>query len=845
MEEEEEPRGASPDEPHDEAGEVPGLPDGDPGLAASPAPLPSALILRALQQAVGGSLQGELSGEKDVSRARGPRRKRCRSPRAEMCLRGAGGTDAAAVVDLAARSFLAGLLGVLEPPDSWVPGRPDLPAMEEEPAEMLELVAEVHLGDGAPLSLPISHPLHSSRAWRVGKSGSLLQPGLLGPGSPLLVRTRPRPGSLPPNRLPEWAPRPGLCGGQGRPEEGKLSLEVVTTGAPFPPAAPPLDSEIEEGEIVQPEEELRFAPVALFRGAGGRAPRPTPPSAGAASAATTATPAAPLPPPPARGPEGDDFLSLHAESDGEGALQVDLGDPVPAAPPATSSDPRWTGLDLRRKILTQRRERYRQRSPSPAVTPTAPPQPPRKKSKRDLAGAKGRPARSREPRPPWAPRQVRITSPARSSAPPARSSPRPRSSWSRAREGRGQVVPGAAGGPARPLPPSRGPGPNTGNSNRRRKAVPGLGGRGGDPEKVSGAGTERESRRRGAVPPSIQDLTDHDLFSIKRTITVGRAEKPASRSASSAGGPAPASPLPKREVLYDSEGLSCEERGGGGGKGSRGKGRATRPPRGEGASRGGREAGQRAPRPAFLGQKRPKTPSQRGSQASSKWILIREGLSPRPSASPVTALLFKMEEANLASRAKAQELIQATNQILGHAKPPSALGGAQAPGGTVLGLPPGPSGYLLHGGGGMGLPLGGCSSSPPSPGGLAGGPDRREGSSSSDGRMDTDKYLKKLHTQERAVEEVKLAIKPYYQKKDITKDEYKDILRKAVHKICHSKSGEINPVKVSNLVRAYVQRYRYFRKHGRKPGDPSGPSRQSKEPAPPDKCGPVLPVPPL
>lgn len=44
-------------------------------------------------------------------------------------------------------------------------------------------------------------------------------------------------------------------------------------------------------------------------------------------------------------------------------------------------------------------------------------------------------------------------------------------------------------------------------------------------------------------------------------------------------------------------------------------------------------------------------------------------------------------------------------------------------------------------------------------------------------------YLKKLHTQERAVEEVKLAIKPYYQKKDITKDEYKDILRKAVHKV--------------------------------------------------------------
>lgn len=33
------------------------------------------------------------------------------------------------------------------------------------------------------------------------------------------------------------------------------------------------------------------------------------------------------------------------------------------------------------------------------------------------------------------------------------------------------------------------------------------------------------------------------------------------------------------------------------------------------------------------------------------------------------------------------------------------------------------------------------------------------------------------------MEEVKLAIKPYYQRKDINKDEYKDILRKAVHKV--------------------------------------------------------------
>uniref|UniRef100_A0A8D0GHE1 SFR19-like C-terminal domain-containing protein n=1 Tax=Sphenodon punctatus TaxID=8508 RepID=A0A8D0GHE1_SPHPU len=76
-----------------------------------------------------------------------------------------------------------------------------------------------------------------------------------------------------------------------------------------------------------------------------------------------------------------------------------------------------------------------------------------------------------------------------------------------------------------------------------------------------------------------------------------------------------------------------------------------------------------------------------------------------------------------------------------------------------------------------------------------------------------EEYMKKLHMQERAVEEVKLAIKPFYQKREITKEEYKDILRKAVQKICHSKSGEINPVKVANLVKAYVEKYKHMRKH--------------------------------
>lgn len=76
-----------------------------------------------------------------------------------------------------------------------------------------------------------------------------------------------------------------------------------------------------------------------------------------------------------------------------------------------------------------------------------------------------------------------------------------------------------------------------------------------------------------------------------------------------------------------------------------------------------------------------------------------------------------------------------------------------------------------------------------------------------------DMYMKKLHMQERAIEEVKLAIKPFYQKREITKEEYKEILRKAVQKVCHSKSGEINPVKVANLVKAYVDKYKHARKH--------------------------------
>ncbi|XP_059619574.1 putative uncharacterized protein DDB_G0282133 isoform X2 [Phlebotomus argentipes] len=84
-------------------------------------------------------------------------------------------------------------------------------------------------------------------------------------------------------------------------------------------------------------------------------------------------------------------------------------------------------------------------------------------------------------------------------------------------------------------------------------------------------------------------------------------------------------------------------------------------------------------------------------------------------------------------------------------------------------------------------------------------------------------FLRKLNRQERVVEEVKLVLKPHYNKKHITKDEYKDILRKAVPKICHSRTGEINPQKIQALIEAYVRKFRIKRKlSGSQTGGSSG-----------------------
>jgi PHD and RING finger domain-containing protein 1 len=89
------------------------------------------------------------------------------------------------------------------------------------------------------------------------------------------------------------------------------------------------------------------------------------------------------------------------------------------------------------------------------------------------------------------------------------------------------------------------------------------------------------------------------------------------------------------------------------------------------------------------------------------------------------------------------------------------------------------------------------------------------------------------------VEEVKVSLKPVYQKKEISKDEYKEIMRRAVPKvrlfqqlcpidkiawnpgltrfsfilqICHHKSGEINPSKIQGLVQKYIKQVKHERK---------------------------------
>ena len=57
--------------------------------------------------------------------------------------------------------------------------------------------------------------------------------------------------------------------------------------------------------------------------------------------------------------------------------------------------------------------------------------------------------------------------------------------------------------------------------------------------------------------------------------------------------------------------------------------------------------------------------------------------------------------------------------------------------------------------------------------------------------------MKKVQRQERVVEEVKMVMKPAYNHKKINKDQYKEILRKAVPKVTIFLPPRILPLKAA------------------------------------------------
>merc|ERR1712226_361340 len=80
-----------------------------------------------------------------------------------------------------------------------------------------------------------------------------------------------------------------------------------------------------------------------------------------------------------------------------------------------------------------------------------------------------------------------------------------------------------------------------------------------------------------------------------------------------------------------------------------------------------------------------------------------------------------------------------------------------------------------------------------------------------------EKFLKKVQRQERIVEEIKLVLKPAYNARKINKEAYKEILRKTVPKVCHSRCGEINPSKIEKLVQGYIKKHQHLSKKKLKP----------------------------
>ena len=63
---------------------------------------------------------------------------------------------------------------------------------------------------------------------------------------------------------------------------------------------------------------------------------------------------------------------------------------------------------------------------------------------------------------------------------------------------------------------------------------------------------------------------------------------------------------------------------------------------------------------------------------------------------------------------------------------------------------------------------------------------------------------------------VKSILKPYYIDKKIDKEEYKEILRKSIPKICQSKSRNYNQYKIQHFVLAYLKKVTYCRRNEKK-----------------------------
>lgn len=68
--------------------------------------------------------------------------------------------------------------------------------------------------------------------------------------------------------------------------------------------------------------------------------------------------------------------------------------------------------------------------------------------------------------------------------------------------------------------------------------------------------------------------------------------------------------------------------------------------------------------------------------------------------------------------------------------------------------------------------------------------------------------LQKQQIQEKAINEVKTAIKPFYQKKEITKEEYKEIVRKAVEKVTPQISFTV--ICIFNAIRAQYTAFKLY-----------------------------------